>query len=765
MSLRQVLVTLALVANAGASSQTGVEPGFTYGVAHALPGPAAGRELVGVRDSDDRDVLQLFYLATGGENWTRADNWLTDAPLDEWYGVTADEDGAVVALDFGTRNGLTGSIPPELGGLPALRELNLSDNQLTGPIPPELGRFPVLRVLNLGDNQLTGPIPPELGGLAALEELNLWENGLTGSIPRELGQLSALRQLDFSGNELTGPIPPELGRLSALERLRLVDNALTEPIPAELGNLALAVTVDLAGNELTGPIPAELGRLAAASWLDLSGNQLAGPIPPELGRLAALRQLNLSDNALTGPIPPELGRLAALRQLDVSDNWLAGPSPASFLDLAQLAGFRWERNAGLCLPATAAFDALLARLEARSGAWCTPDAGAPVPSPLEPHEYDLWEGEWFNTDPDADPDGNVYEILRVADADATGFTYEFECRQYGPDAVSTGEARASFEGPLRAGDGGPLQIFVLGVDPGDPRARAVETNPRWYESLGGPCLGGGRFEFRPAMSAAGPEGPAETTSAGPGFDCELAATPVEETICGNELIALGDREMTDLYRELLAFSSDEDGAALRASQRDWLSDRNGDCLGDEAVDEVCLARLYSDRLVALARARDAGLGSGPRFDAAYASALLSREVDLRQETEARLAMYPQVMAEEGTVSWQADEFGLLFEQTYTAPGTVDDGSAGTISFRYSEMLFVGWDGTVWSAWHTEPVMSLERFGELGPSRVWMGAGRDPFTIRSETGIESTEPPAAGDDVPELVRSWLNRHPIAETMPF
>lgn len=484
-----------------------------------------------------------------------------------------------------------------------------------------------------------------------------------------------------------------------------------------------------------------------------------------LGRLSALRQLNLSRNQLEGPIPPELGRLASLRQLDVSDNWLADPAPASFLGLAQLAGFRWERNAGLCLPATAAFDALLARLEARSGAWCPRDAAAPVPAPLAPHEYDPWEGEWFNTDPEADPDDNVYEILRVADVGATGFTYEFECRQYGPDAVSTGEARAAFEGPLRAGDGGPLQIFVLGVDPGDPGARAIETNPRWYESMGGPCLGGGRFESRPATVAAAPEEPAETASPGPGFDCELAATPVEETICGNELIALGDWEMTELYRELLAFSSDEEEAALRASQRDWIGDRNRACLGDEAVDEVCLARLYSDRLVALARIRDPGLGSGPRFDAAYASALLSAGFDLRREPETRLAMYPHAMAGEGEVSWQADEAGLLVEQVYTAPGAAGDGAAGTISFRYSEMLFVGWDGTVWTAWHTEPDMGVERYGELGASRVWIGAGREPFTIRSETGIESTETPAAADEVPRLVRSWLNLHPITDTMRF
>ena len=43
----------------------------------------------------------------------------------------------------------------------------------------------------------------------------------------------------------------------------------------------------------------------------------------------------------------------------------------------------------------------------------------------------------------------------------------------------------------------------------------------------------------------------------------------------------------------------------------------------------------------------------------------------------------------------------------------------------------------------------------------MGAGRDPFTIRSESGIELTEAPATLDDLPDLVKSWLDRHPVSE----
>ena len=47
----------------------------------------------------DREALVALYNATDGENWDqRSANWLSDAPLGEWEGVTTDDDGRVIAL-------------------------------------------------------------------------------------------------------------------------------------------------------------------------------------------------------------------------------------------------------------------------------------------------------------------------------------------------------------------------------------------------------------------------------------------------------------------------------------------------------------------------------------------------------------------------------------------------------------------------------------------------------------------------------------------
>ena len=213
--------------------------------------------------SSDRDFLEIFYNATRGSNWARNDNWLTDAPLRDWYGVEVNGEGRVSALVL-THNNLSGRVPPEVGNLTELERLNLDSydvlgrayNNLAGPIPPELGNLARLRVLNLHRNDLTGPIPPELGNLANLMGLDLRYNNLTGPIPPELGNLAKLNGLGVEGNNLTGPIPPELGKLANLRSLSLGSNDLSGSFPPELGALTRLGRLTLARNPgLAGALP------------------------------------------------------------------------------------------------------------------------------------------------------------------------------------------------------------------------------------------------------------------------------------------------------------------------------------------------------------------------------------------------------------------------------------------------------------------------------------------------------------------------------
>ena len=49
----------------------------------------------------DRAALVAVYRATGGNDWTNNTNWLSAAPLEDWYGVEVNRDGRVTRLRLG----------------------------------------------------------------------------------------------------------------------------------------------------------------------------------------------------------------------------------------------------------------------------------------------------------------------------------------------------------------------------------------------------------------------------------------------------------------------------------------------------------------------------------------------------------------------------------------------------------------------------------------------------------------------------------------
>ena len=313
---------------------------------------------------DDRGVLVSFYNATNGSDWKNNSNWLSDLPLEEWYGVKTDSQGRVIELEF-VDNNIRGPLVPELSQLTELAKLHLFANPIAGGIPSELGNLAKLVFLNCSGCQLTGSIPPELGRLSRLRHLSFFANRLRGNIPAELGQLASLEYLDLLGNQLTGGIPPELGQLKNLSKMRLSGNLLGGGIPPELGQLSKLTRLGLSHCGLTGFIPSELGQLRQLSDLGLSQNTLMGSIPVELGRLTSLTEMDLSYNELTGELPDEFGGLVSLRTLKLHKNiGLSGPIPISMIKL------RLDElllnNTQLCAPLSSEFERWHQGIETRS---------------------------------------------------------------------------------------------------------------------------------------------------------------------------------------------------------------------------------------------------------------------------------------------------------------------------------------------------------------------------------------------------------------
>jgi len=277
-------------------------------------------------DNPDRQVLVTLYNATGGTGWSQRRNWNTPSSIGTWYGVTTNSAGFVTELELDD-NGLSGSLPAQLGNLAQLKRLVLDGNEISGRIPPELGNLSNLTMLNLRGNNLEGSIPSELGALAMLDTLDLFNSGLSGSIPPALGNLVSVQRFTVGWNDLTGAIPAELGRLDNATYMNFSRNELTGTIPPELGDLDSIELLSVSRNNLTGTIPTELGQLATLERLYLYDNQLTGELPPVLGQLSQLDLLWIHQNRLTGPIPDEFANLTAMDHLRAYENGLSGPIP------------------------------------------------------------------------------------------------------------------------------------------------------------------------------------------------------------------------------------------------------------------------------------------------------------------------------------------------------------------------------------------------------------------------------------------------------
>ena len=103
----------------------------------ATAGDARSVADIEVVNTQDREALAALYHATDGPNWTYSENWLTDAPLGDWYGVGLSTAGRVDDLLL-SNNGLAGTIPSEIGDLTGLTRVEVHGNRLTGLIPRSL---------------------------------------------------------------------------------------------------------------------------------------------------------------------------------------------------------------------------------------------------------------------------------------------------------------------------------------------------------------------------------------------------------------------------------------------------------------------------------------------------------------------------------------------------------------------------------------------------------------------------------------------------
>ncbi|PHU17517.1 putative LRR receptor-like serine/threonine-protein kinase [Capsicum chinense] len=140
------------------------------------------------------EVLALMEIRKDLEDSHNVLNW-DESAVDPccWNMVTSSSDKFVIGLASPSQS-LSGKLSPYIHNLTHLELVLLQSNNMSGSIPFELGMLPGLKTIDLSDNK----------------KLN--NNSLSGAVHVDLANTTLLANMDLSFNNLSGPVPGLLAK-------------------------------------------------------------------------------------------------------------------------------------------------------------------------------------------------------------------------------------------------------------------------------------------------------------------------------------------------------------------------------------------------------------------------------------------------------------------------------------------------------------------------------------------------------------------------
>ncbi len=246
---------------------------------NALPRYGQTRTFKTIGEDAIREMLIKFYHDTGGDNWTRNDNWCSDKPIDEWYGISyrdSDGDGAKELHISLSVNNLTGN--GDLSGCTALMSLGCYNNQCSSL---NVSGCTELEVLYCHSNQL---MSLNVSGCTALNELYCYNNQLTNL---EASGCTALRVLGCYENQLTNL---DVSSCTAVAYLICSENQLTS---LNVSGCTALWYLNCSDNQLTS---LDVSGCTALEMLFCVDNQLSNL---NVSGCTALESLYCEDNPIT----------------------------------------------------------------------------------------------------------------------------------------------------------------------------------------------------------------------------------------------------------------------------------------------------------------------------------------------------------------------------------------------------------------------------------------------------------------------------------
>lgn len=242
-----------------------------------------------------REYLVKLYHDTDGDNWTRNDNWLSDKPITEWYGVSHDyyiTSGYRIQL---VDNNLKGKV--DLSNCSMLHELNIRENDLITAI--DVSNCEYLRRLKLLVHEgkveyidASGCINlAEAEYLFNVESVNLSNSGIGGYF-----SASDVKKIDVSNTEIEvvnmNRGNTESLNLSGCKKLKTVlcfDNQLSD---LKVSGCDLLEELNCSGNKLS---VLDIIDCPFLESIDCSDNILTSL---NFENCPALKSINCSENKL-----------------------------------------------------------------------------------------------------------------------------------------------------------------------------------------------------------------------------------------------------------------------------------------------------------------------------------------------------------------------------------------------------------------------------------------------------------------------------------
>ena len=242
----------------------------------------------------EREALIAIYKALDGDNWTNNENWCSDKPVSEWYGIRTDGDGYVehIWLDM---NNLSGEIPKDIALLRSLVYLSLGENHNITSVTDYISKLSMLRTLRLPKVKY---LPESIFSMKSIEELMLYLPDSHFSI--DLGDFERLVNLEIEAKKSSFPANinkaknlinlslfgfcgrfPDLSGLTELYQLHIGRCVIEDEISTNWDGFDNLTNVYISDNVLTSKIPSNLFLLPNLKDLGLRNNKLEGELPVE----------------------------------------------------------------------------------------------------------------------------------------------------------------------------------------------------------------------------------------------------------------------------------------------------------------------------------------------------------------------------------------------------------------------------------------------------------------------------------------------------